>query len=530
VGIIWATLLAPFILGFTFKAILPIEFLRLIMVSLLPGVMRSVMFFIWVILLVLPLSRALAEIRIGQWEIFLSNNVSTRDILFGTFLGKIPIYGLIILFIAPPFLAILFLAFEVAFLGQLLIYLILFSAILATIWLSNLITAAIQAKLGESARGKDLANGLAILLAIVTIVPIYGIMFFGPQMSLILGLNIFLIFPFTWAADTISWLTLLFSQIALPLEDLIVFLQTLQFNLITNVMLFCIFGLASVGIGLLAADRIFTYNIGARTEQVTTITGENLFYRGIRKLSRGSFAALLVTCMKDFFRKASNLSKIAYGVILAVILPIIMSQIMLAVGDTEGLDMLMLIFVGGVGVGLIGSFTFSGTAFMESKDQLWIIQSTPAGTSRYIKARLVSAFIIAIPLGIIPTIVISFIAASGFGTLIFLFFYSYMVICGAIIFAIGVTAWNPYYENTKSAEHQMNVIVTTMGVQFTLLAPIMISLFGDILGFPFWDLILDTFGMAGMPYAFAFISVAALFIVGCIALLIGMKRLAQPDV
>ncbi|MFW9831749.1 MAG: hypothetical protein ACFFD8_08240, partial [Candidatus Thorarchaeota archaeon] len=227
-GLFWAILLAPFSIEIIIGLILPIEYLQFSLVTVLPGLIRSAMFFIWIVLLILPLSRALQELRIGQWEIFLSNDVKTRDILVGTFLGKIPLYSLLVLYIAPPFLSIMFLAFEVTLLGQILIYSILFVMILTTIWLSNLITASFQAKLGESARGKDLANGLAILLAIVTIIPIYGVMFFSQQLTIILGLNIFLLFPFTWPADIISWVTIIFSQIGFTIEQLLIFQQILQ--------------------------------------------------------------------------------------------------------------------------------------------------------------------------------------------------------------------------------------------------------------------------------------------------------------
>ena len=529
-GGIWAILIAPYLIGTLLSLMLPMEYLRLVLITLLPGLMRSAMFFIWMILLIIPLSRALQEIRIGQWEIFLSNNVKTRDILLGTFLGKIPLYGLLVLFIVPPFLAILFLTFEVSLVGQILIYGVFFTMILSTIWLSNLITAAIQSKLGESARGKDFANGLAILLAIITIIPMYGIMFFSQQMTAILGMNIFLLFPFTWPADIISWLTIQFSLIGFTVGQLFLFQQILQFDLFVSSILFVVFGLACVGIGLVTADRIFTYGIGARTEQVTTVKGENFVYRGIRRMSSGSFGTLVVTCTKDFFRKASNLSKIAYGIILAVALPIVMSQIMIGLGDTEGIDMMMLIMVGGIGFALIGSFTFSGTSFMESKDQLWIIQSTPSGVARYVKARLVSSFILAIPLSIIPALIISFIAAQGIAILLFFLPYGYIVICGAIIFSVGVTALNPNYEDTKSPEHQMNVITSMMGVQFALYGPLIISIFSAIFEFPLFDFIRSIAGSAGLPYAFALMGIATLLIMGGFTIVIGTRRLARPEV
>jgi len=511
--------------------IIPIEILQIILINWLPGFMRAAMFFLWMIILIIPLSRALQEIKIGQWEIFLSNNVSTRDILIGTFLGKIPLYGLLVLFIAPPFLVLFFLAFEVTLIGQVITYLVLFLMILTTIWLANLITSAIQAKLGESSRGKDMANGLAILLAIVSIVPIYGIMFFSQQFSVILGLNAFLIFPFTWPADVISWITILSSQIGFTADHLLAFQQVLQFDLLLSTALMTIFSVAVVGIGLASADRIFMYNIGARTEQVTTITGENFFIRGIRRLAPGSFGSLVVICIKDFFRRASNLSRIAYGIILAVVLPFIMTQIINTVDiEAGGIDMMMLIMVGGIGMAIIGAFAFSGTAFMESKDQLWIIQSTPSGTARYVKARLVSAFIIALPLSILPALVMTLLTGGTLEIFLFLMAYGYVVIAGAIMFGTGVTAWNPHYEDTKSPEHQMNVIVTTMGVQFALFVPIMITMFGDMVGLPFWDMIRNAVGVMGMPYAFALISMMSLLIVGSLTLVIGVKRLSRPEI
>lgn len=526
-GLIWAVFLAPFIIGTVVNLILPFENLRILLVTLLPGFMRAVMFFLWMMLLIIPLSRALQEVKIGQWEIFLANNVKTRDMLIGTFLGKVPIYGLLILYLAPPLLAIFFLAFEVALIGQVLVYLTILAMILTTIWFANFITAAIQAKLGESARGKDLANGLAILLAIITIIPMYGIMFFSQQLSTILGLNVFLFFPFTWPADVISWTTIFYSQIGFTPNHILVFQQVLQFDIIASTTLLIGFGLAIVVIGLVTADRVFTYNIGARTEEVTTIHGENILLRGIRKIASGSFGALVVTCLKEFFRKAANLSKIAYGVILAVVLPLLMSQMSLVLG--YDLDLMILIMGGGTGMALIGAFTFGGTAFMESKDQLWIIQSTPSGTTRFIKARIIAAFITALPLSILPSLVMTIIATGGIDLFFILFGYGYLIICGAIMFSTGVTALNPHYENMKSPEHQMNLITSTMGTQFTLFGPILLTLIGDMIGLPFWDILKNAVGIVGMPIAFALIGSMSLLFVGGLALLVGTYRLSRPE-
>ena len=76
----------------------------------------------------------------------------------------------------------------------------------------------------------------------------------------------------------------------------------------------------------------------------------------------------------------------------------------------------------------------------------------------------------------------------------------------------------------------MNVIITTMGAQFALFAPIMITMFGDIAGLPFWNMIRNAVGITGMPYAFALISMMSLIIVGSLALMIGVKRLSRPEI
>jgi hypothetical protein len=505
--------------------ILPPSILEALLIPILPGFMRSVMFLIWMILFIIPMSRALQEIRIGQWELFLANNVKTRDILVGTFVGQLPIYGLLILYIAPPLFSAFFLAFKVHLFGQVLTYSIMFLMVLTTIWLSNVVTAAIQAKLGESSRGKDIANGFAIILAIVTIIPIYGIMFFSQQLSTILGLNVFLLLPFTWPADVISWITILSSQIGLSPVHILNYQQVLQLDVLISSTLVIGFTLACIGIGLAAADRVFTYNLGARTEQIITIKGEKLLFQPLRRISPGSFGALLITCFKDFFRKASNLSRIAYGVILATSLPFIMFQMSLGLG--YGLDMMSLLTVAGAGMGVSASFAFSGTAFMESKDQLWIIQSTPSGTKRFIKARVTTAFIIAIPLSILPAIITMALAGGSLFLFLFLFGYGYIVTCGAIMFSIGVTTINPHYENMKSPEHQSNVILSTMGVQFALFVPTFGLLFSDMFGLPLWDWLRSVVGMAGIPIALSVIGMVSLLVIGRLTLSVGTKRITE---
>ncbi|MHA2210922.1 MAG: hypothetical protein ACXABV_17345, partial [Candidatus Thorarchaeota archaeon] len=115
-GFVWALIIAPFMMAFVVTEILEIP--QSVATMVMPGLMRAGVMFIWLILLILPLSSALQEVKVGQWEILLSNNVNTREILVGSFAGKLAIYGLYVLYLAPLLVAPFAQALEVSYLGQ----------------------------------------------------------------------------------------------------------------------------------------------------------------------------------------------------------------------------------------------------------------------------------------------------------------------------------------------------------------------------------------------------------------------------
>ena len=55
------------------------------------------------------------------------------------------------------------LAFQVSIIGQLLVYGVLALLAMSTIWLSNLLTSVLQARLGDSSRGNDIAKALSMV-------------------------------------------------------------------------------------------------------------------------------------------------------------------------------------------------------------------------------------------------------------------------------------------------------------------------------------------------------------------------------
>ncbi|UCE11484.1 MAG: hypothetical protein JSW61_06010 [Candidatus Thorarchaeota archaeon] len=528
-AIVWAAYLAPTIMGFIIQSLIPMSQIRLLLMSMFPGLMRTVMLFLWILLLLYPLSFALQEIKIGQWEIFLSNNVRTKDIIIGTFAGKIPFYGLVVVILAPLMISPFMLAFEVSFLGQALVYSAIAAMVLSTIWLSNFVTALVQARLGDSPRGNDIAKALTFVIALIVIVPMYGVMFFMPVLSDILGMNAFLLMPFTWPADLVSWIAIAFNGIGLTGSQILGFGAILQLDMWTSLLLTAAFGLVWVPIALSAADRVFTISAGVRTETVTTVGRENFVIRGVRRAAKGSFGALTVVSLKDFGRKVQNISKILYGVVLAVVLPIIMSQIAVYDGDTvTAMDILPMI---GIMIGVVGVFPFAGTGFLESKDQLWIIRSAPSGASRFMRARLASGFLLAFPLSLAPSVVVSVMFALEPLMALQMIASSYIIVCGAVMVSMGMTAQNPNYEDTKSPAHQSVLIGSMLLTQFTLIAPLFIDIFFSIaLDVNIFRVIENIFGVDGFWFTQAIMGPVALLLMGGLMLFLGVRSLGKVEV
>ena len=526
-GVLWAAYFAPLLVGLVMDALIPLTQIRVLLQAMFPEIMRVVMLFLWLFLLLIPLSRALAEVKIGQWEILLANDVNTRDILVGTFIGKVPAYTLYVLFLAPLLLAPFQLAFQVSLLGQLLIYTVLTLMMLTTIWLSNVVGVAIQAKLGDSPRGNDIAKAIAMLMGLITIVPVLGLQFFASQLSAILGMNVFLVFPFTWSADLVSWLAITFNGINLTASQIANFQSILQLGMLANGLLMTLFGVACVGIGFLSAGRLLTYGIGVRTETIRTVRHENLILQGLYKISPSSFGLIIVTSLKTLFRKVQNLSKVAMALTLALLLPVL---VVLVYGQRYSLMLSSLLPVTSYGLAFMGVLIFSGTTFLESQNQLWIIKSAPRGASRFVKALIVIAFLIALPLSLIPTIEITVMMGLELFQFLGLFANNYFIVCGAALLGTGITALNPNYEDTKSPAHQKNMMTAMMICLFvTMGGPLLLSIITKrIIGVPF-ETIMASLGIVGEGVAQGVITTTSLLVIGWLLVLVGIRRLGRPD-
>lgn len=438
--------------------------------------------------------------------------------MFGMFLGKIPSYGLLTIFAAPIILTPFTLLFQVSIIGQLIMYATVFFVTISTLFLSTLITTAIQAKLGESSRGNDIAKALSMVVAILVLVPMYGLMYFANAMSSALGMDVFLLFPFTWGADLISWSVILFNNVnILPalFNDFFVLNAFGDFTL-----LICFTGLI-VLVAYFTADRIFTFGAGPRTEKITTVGKENFILRGIRRISPDSFGVLVVNMVKEFSRKMQNVSRLVYAVVIATLLPIIMSYSLGSIpeGAPEGFHsfiVFLIVLMLGMMISMVGGVTFGGIGFIESKDQLWIIRSAPNGVWKFSKARTVESFILIIPIAVIPSVISAVAFNFSIIEILATIAYVYWSACGAVLLTTGITANNPAYEDQKSSAFMMNTFASI----FILMIILMASLFFGI------EYI---FGQQNFPLFFLVMS-TPVFIIGLVIYIVGVARMARVEV
>jgi len=518
IGISWAFYLVPQIWLLVIGENLWVYSL---LMAALPGLMRMVMLLLWMLIFVYPILYALQEIRIGQWEIILSSGVSTKSLLVGTYVGKIPSYGLLVLFLSPVLLSPFIIAYEVTLVGQLVMYGATLLIALSTLWMANLVSLAVQAKIGESKRGEDLGRALAMVIGLVVGLPLFGMMVYAEALSEILGMSVFLLFPFTWGADMTSWGAILFSPKVTP-ELFSIFEAVLGLDILTDALLLSLFTITLVIIAFRAADRVFTFQLGARTETITTIVRENLIIRGIRRTFSGPFGVLVVTSLKDFFRKAENLSRLAYGTMMAVLMPLITSMTSTSPPSDDPLfRVFMPMFTMAYMLMIIVALTFGGTGFIESRDHLWVIKSAPHGSKKFIIGRLVSFFISGIPMALIPSVIVVMIIGIEPISVLALFLYSYTLLCCTVMVSVGVMAINPNYENTRSRAFVMNALIIGIIVFAT-------SFFSLIIGILYFgeQLLLSPVGIIG---GIVILTALPLVLMGFLMSWLGIKILARPE-
>ena len=183
--------------------------------------------------------------------------------------------------------------------------------------------------------------------------------------------------------------------------------------------------------------------------------------------------------------------------------------------EVQPLLVMLVIMMLGMMLAMISGITFGGVGFLESKDQLWIIKSSPNGVRKFAKARIFGSFILIIPMAIIPSIVAAIVFGFTILETLMIIAYAYWSTCGAVLLCAGITANNPAYEDQKSSAFMVNTMVSL----FALMGILLISLMAGIqIMIASMDLVL-----------FMLVLSTPMIVIGAIVYVIGVARMSRPD-
>lgn len=481
-----------------------------------PGILRTIMMVIWLFILIVPISNSLENVKIGQWEILFSNNVKTRDLLFGTFVGKIPVYGIFVIALGPIAVAPFVYAYNVSIIGQLLMYLVIFLFAIVTIWLSTVFSTAIHAKIGSSPRGDDIGKALSWALVPLVALPAMGSMYWMNSIVSLLNLDVSMILPSTWSADILTWIAMYTSSLR-PSSILNLELYWFAVSPIVDMLLLGIFSVVVLFLGFKSADRLFAYGASPGSHKVARAGSDNLFIRGIRKVFGGRFGTIIATSFKDYARKLQNIAKLSYGLFLAILVPLLIGfgPFSTMVNDPIFVLVMTSLMIGMM-LGIFSSIIFGGVGLLDSRDQLWILKSAPGGVTKFIVARVISYMMIGIPYALFPAIFTGLLLNFAIADILLVCTFVYSIVMCGIFVGVGITAMNPSYEDTSSGAFVINQIGTIIVMSICVIASIIPGI-----------LIAINQGLFG--YALTIASIPSP-IIGLVFLMLGMIRLNAMEV
>ena len=512
--LIWAFLIAPLFFRLIIEMYPDIE--SLLQVYSI-GLLRSIMFFIWILILMYPAGSALQEYKFRDWELILSCDVDTKQILIGKFMGRLPKFSLLSIALSALLVSIYDSVFHISVFGQILIYAEVMGFLYITLGISLIIWSGIQARLNQSPRGDFLARIISGLMIFIVLIPMFGLQMFSEQFTAFMENVPLQVLPSTWSSDLTAWIILVYGTEQMPISLLLLYPEIL-------VALLGCYAFVFLLLGFLSADRVFTIALGARLESHRTMGKENFFLRFVRRIWPGYWGTLVATSFKHIYRKPENTGKIVYAGAYSI-LPALIFPIAASFAPTEPppdfillLSLLLMI----IAFPLVGATMFGGIGFFENKYQLWVIQDAPDGVKLFTTGRLAAYAVSAAFLAAVPAVGIGIIYSSQPLVAVILYGCAFMLTMAGTLQGMGIASINPAYEDELSPP--LNILVTTVtawGLPFVLL----------FVGLPSISPIINTYfsGAIALLLSLVLSIILPMMLIGLVLFYIGMKNLMRTS-
>jgi len=439
---VYVTFIAP-----AFVSLFIDDFLAFILSQVALAMMPIIIFMIFFYLIILPITYTLQGMQAGQVEIFLAAPIKPSDVLLGEFLGVTPFYAIAITVVTGFFTAALNpLGLDML---QITITVIVFVVtFLSALWIGTVIAALVRTKFAKSARGRDIGKALSLILALPMIALMYAIMGGGLLEALAdpgTGgmVKAFLsVLPSSWGAE------LILSFASNPGN-----IGAVGFEILTRFGGLVVFFVAVLWLGSKAANR--AYSIEPTTFTASRAKPDGFFYKAVRYVGGGgSFGTLLASVFKDYGRRLENLSRIAY--VLGIF---IMVNVFLVGGftDPEGPLVMAQFLFPFLAVFMVGQIAVQG------KESLFIYKKTPSGVRRFVKAKLVQGWLVAVPIAaVITAILLIPISQASVVSMLSYVILIILLVAANVALALGLALLNPQF--SENARAQMSGLMINANV------------------------------------------------------------------
>ncbi|MFX0005883.1 MAG: ABC transporter permease [Promethearchaeota archaeon] len=454
---LWAFIFAP-ILFDLFMPTLADQFSSVFKPAVIV-IIESIMMMLFLMLLIYPLNNVYREGETGVKESLLATPVRPNDIFLGEFLGKAPIYTMIVLLISPIVIGMINPIINFTF-PQ---YLIIYSSVFGLVYFANLVGSIVASwlehKISKNEKARDLGKALIWIFTIIMVAIMYAIIFF---------LNNLLTHP-----ELKNWLafypSLWFSNIILYIIDPTL-LNSFILNIWINLLLVVAIPTSVLYIAYKKAESFYTLETGIEKSNITIVKHENMFYRLIRNVSGRSWGGLIIVQLKRFFRKKANIARIAYIVGLLGFMSWFISRMSEDAFGTVFSSTILIAIGGGIGSIIIGHL-----AFVDSKDVIWIYKRSPRGIKSLVYSYLLTMLIINILISIfITTLFVIFTSIDILNTIIF--FVEFLLFAEiSMCQAMGLQCTSPAF-GEKDSNMRSNAMISMLLLQPMMFLPIMLLL------------------------------------------------------
>ena len=485
------------------------DFLAFVITQAAVPLVQIILFMFFFFMILFPISDTLREPQTGQLEIFLAAPIKPSDVLLGEFLGKMPFYAIAIAVVTGTFTAFLTpLGLDIAQIAIIIaVFVITF---LSAFWIGVVIAAVLGTKLGKVARGKDLGRALAVVIVLPMIAVLYAIMGGGLPEALInpgtsqMVRTALSVLPSSWGAEIfVGFASNPGNIAAVGFETLTLFGGLLMFFV------------AALWVGTKVANRAYSLEPSKFTSSRAKPDG--FFYKAIRFVGGGrSFGTLLSSIFKDYSRRLENLSWIVYAVGLVALLRIFISD-----PSSEPVD--QLVFLSEMAIPFLAAFVVGTVS--RGKSTLFIFKKSPFGIDKFVKARLVQGWLVAVPIAAVLIAVITILLPQiSLESLLINIVWGSLRTFALVAVVLGLAIINPIFAE-ESRERNMGIIINLMVVLF---ATIGLDIGLRRIGLTFGNIIPNIDAFTAILYDHLLLTMIFSF-VGILLLYIGIRKLDRIE-